>query len=49
MTTKITTDNILDVLKESLVKSLTPIKWKDEDLVIDNSIKNANNKGVVRH
>ena len=45
----IATDNILDVLKESLVKSLTPIKWKDEDLVIDNSIKNANNKGVVRH
>ena len=45
----IATDNIFDVLKESLVKSLTPIKWKDEDLVIDSSIKNANNKGVVRH
>ncbi len=45
----IATDNILDVLKESLVKNLTPIKWKDEDLVIDNSIKNSNNKGLVRH
>ncbi len=45
----IATDNILDVLKESLIKSLTPIKWKDEDLVIDNPIKNSNNKGVVRH
>lgn len=45
----IVTDNILDVLKESLIKSLTPIKWKDEDLVIDNPIKNSNNKGVVRH
>ena len=45
----IATDNILDVLKESLSKSLTPIKWKDEDLVIDSSIKNSNNKGLVRH
>ena len=45
----IVTDNILDVLKESLVKSLTPIKWKDEELVIDSSIKNSNNKGLVRH
>ena len=43
------TDNILDVLKESLAKSLTPIKWKEEDLVIDNSIKNTNDKGLVRH
>ena len=45
----IATDNILDVLKESLVKTLTPIKWKEEDLVLDNSIKNSNNKGLVRH
>ena len=45
----IATDNILDVLKESLSKSLTPIKWKDEDLVIESSIKNSNNKGLVRH
>ncbi len=45
----IATDNILDVLKESLVKNLSPIKWKDEDLLIDGSIKNSNNKGLVRH
>ena len=45
----IATDNISDVLKESLAKSLSPIKWKDEDLVIDSSIKNSNNKGLVRH
>ncbi len=45
----IATDNIFDVLKESLVKSLTPIKWKEEDLVLDNSIKSSNNKGLVRH
>jgi ATP-dependent Lon protease len=45
----IATDNITDVLKESLVKSLTPIKWKEEDLVIDSAIKNSNNKGLVRH
>ncbi len=45
----IATDNILDVLKESLVKNLTPIKWKEEDLVIERSIKNSNNKGLVRH
>ena len=45
----VVTDNILDVLKESLVKSLTPIKWKDEELVIDSSVKNSNNKGLVRH
>ena len=41
--------DILDVLKESLVKSLTPIKWKEEDLVLDNPIKSSNNKGLVRH
>ena len=45
----IVTDNIFDVLKEALVKNLTPIKWKDEELVIDNSIKNSNDKGLVRH
>tara|TARA_Y100000589_G_C27090223_1_gene603576 strand:- start:63 stop:1241 length:1179 start_codon:yes stop_codon:yes gene_type:complete len=45
----IATDNIMDVLKESLSKSLTPIKWKEEDLVIDSTIKNSNNKGLVRH
>ena len=45
----IATDNIFDVLKESLVKSLTPIKWKEEDLVLDSSIKSSNNKGLVRH
>ena len=38
-------DNILDVLKESLVKELTPIKWKDEELVIESS----NDKRLVRH
>ena len=45
----IVTDNILDVLKESLVKNLTPIKWKEDDLVINNSLKSSNNKGLVRH
>ena len=44
----IVADNILDVLKEALVKNLTPIKWKEDKIVLEESIKN-NNKGVVRH
>ena len=42
-------ENITDVLKEALVKKLTPIKWKGEDVVLDNTIKGNADKGLVRH
>ena len=45
----IVAESISDVLKESLVKSLSPIKWKEEEIVIDGSLKGSNNKGLVRH
>ena len=42
-------ENIIDVLKESLTKKLSPIKWKEDDEVVLKGIKNSNDKGVVRH
>ncbi|MAJ23891.1 MAG: endopeptidase La [Rickettsiales bacterium] len=45
----IVADNILDVLKETLVKKLTPIKWKEPKIVLENSNKNSDGKVIVRH
>ncbi len=41
-------DNIMDVLKESLSKKITPIDWKEEDLVAENAVK-SNDGNLITH
>ncbi len=43
----IVADNISDVLREALTKKLTPIDWKEEDLVAKSSIKNADENPIT--
>ena len=42
-------EKISDVLEESLVKKLTPIKWKENDVVIDRPLEDNEDKDLVRH
>ena len=41
----------MTVLKEALTKKITPIKWDDkkDGAVAEASLKNNNNKNLVRH
>jgi ATP-dependent Lon protease len=41
-------ESVTDVLKEALVKKITPIKWSESDLVIKDSIK-ENKNNLLRH
>ena len=47
----VATDDIMTVLKEALTKKITPIKWDDkkDGAVAEASLKNNNNKNLVRH
>ena len=42
-------ENISEVLKEALVKKITPIKWKEDDVVLKTTIKGSSDKNLVRH
>ena len=44
----VTADNIMDVLKESLSKKITPIDWKEEDMVAESTVK-SNDGNLITH
>ena len=44
----IVAENILDVLKESLTKKITPIDWKEEDMVAKSTVKNSD-ENLIAH
>ena len=44
----IVAENILDVLKESLTKKITPIDWKEEDMVSKSTVKNSD-ENLIAH
>ncbi len=41
-------ENIMDVLKESLTKKISPIDWKEEELVAKSSVK-SNDENLITH
>jgi len=41
-------ENIMDVLKESLSKKITPIDWKEDDIVAEGRVKN-NDENLITH
>ena len=38
----------MDVLKESLTKKISPIDWKEEELVAKSSVK-SNDENLITH
>ncbi|MBF95755.1 MAG: Lon protease [Alphaproteobacteria bacterium MarineAlpha9_Bin4] len=44
----IVAENIMDVLKESLSKKITPIDWKEDDIVAERSVKNTD-ENLITH
>jgi len=44
----ITAENILEVLKEALTKKISPIDWKEEDIVAKSSVK-SNDENLITH
>ena len=41
-------ENIMEVLKESLTKKISPIDWKEEDIVTKSSVK-TNDENLIAH
>ena len=41
-------ENIMEVLKESLTKKISPIDWKEEDIVTKSSVK-TNDENLITH
>ena len=41
-------ENIMDVLKESLSKKITPIDWKEDDIVAEGRVK-SNDENLITH
>ena len=41
-------ENIMEVLKEALTKKITPIDWKEEDIVAKSSVK-TNDENLIAH
>ncbi len=44
----IVAENIIDVLKESLTKKITPIDWKEEDIVAKSTVKGTD-ENLITH
>ena len=44
----ITAENIMEVLKESLTKKISPIDWKEEDIVTKSSVKTSD-ENLITH
>ena len=44
----IAAENIMDVLKESLSKKITPIDWKEDDIVAEGRVK-SNDENLITH
>ncbi len=44
----ISAENIMEVLKEALTKKITPIEWKEEDLVAKGTVK-GNDEKLITH